>query len=74
MKRRVPVIALLLLAPFVDFLLTRRPDFRWSEDSPTAIRYESYRQAATARIDAILPRHTRPEEVFISSDEPSSKS
>ena len=62
-----------LLAPFVDFLLARRPDFRWSERSPNAIRYESYRQAAIAKIEATLVGHTRPEEVFISNDEPSFK-
>jgi glutathione synthase/RimK-type ligase-like ATP-grasp enzyme len=59
-----------LLAPFVDFLAARRPDFRWPEEAPGAIRHQDYRQAATGLIDASMGRHTRPTEVFLSSDEP----
>jgi glutathione synthase/RimK-type ligase-like ATP-grasp enzyme len=56
-----------LLAPFVDFLLARRPDFRWT---PTegAVRHADRYPAAAARIKDLVARHAAPENVFISSD------
>lgn len=64
-----------LLGPFVDFLLSRRPDFRWSgrwsgKGETGRIRHEDYHPIASRNIDATLALHVRPPEVFISSDEP----
>lgn len=58
---------LLLLAPFVDFLLARRPDFRWTP-SAGAIRHADRKPAAAERIRELVARHAAPENVFISSD------
>jgi hypothetical protein len=57
-----------LLAPFVDFLLSRRRDFRW-RPSPDAPRHADYYRAACERIAAEEPRHVAPEGFFnVSSD------
>jgi len=61
-----------LLAPFVDFLLARQPDFRWwPSQSVDAIRHADYYRRACERIAADLPKHVPPEDLFhISSDRP----
>lgn len=56
-----------LLAPFVDFLLARRPDFRWTP-ADGAVRHADRYPAATARIQELVARHAAPANVFISSD------
>jgi len=57
-----------LLAPFVDFLLSRRRDFRW-RPSPDAPRHADYYRAACERIAAEEPLHVAPEGFFnVSSD------
>lgn len=57
-----------LLAPFVDFLIAGRPDFRW-QPSPGAIRHADWNPAARARIADLVARHVAPVNVFVSSDE-----
>jgi hypothetical protein len=59
---------LLLLAPFVDFLLSRRPDFRWR---PTggAIRHAAFHQAAVDAIAAGSSRHVEAEAVFVQRED-----
>jgi len=61
-----------LLAPFVDFLLARQPDFRWwPSQSVDVIRHADYYRRACERIAADLPKHVPPEDLFhISSDRP----
>jgi hypothetical protein len=59
-----------LLAPFVDFLLARRRDFRWkpTADGP---RHKDYYPAACARIAAESPEHVPPDDrEYVSSDRP----
>ena len=59
-----------LLAPFVDFLLARRRDFRWQE-APDAIRHADYYWRACESIAAAKPEHVPPDNLFyISSDRP----
>ncbi len=59
-----------LLAPFVDFLLARRRDFRW-RPTPDAPRHGDYYPAACARIAAEAPEHVPPDDLFyVSSDRP----
>lgn len=53
-----------LLAPFVDFLLSRDPDFRW-QPKDGAIRHEDYQRRALELIDADGARHVDPEEPFV---------
>jgi glutathione synthase/RimK-type ligase-like ATP-grasp enzyme len=60
---------LLLLAPFLDFLLSRRPDFRW-QPSPGAVHHADYHAATLDRIQALHPQHVDAANVFVSSDLP----
>lgn len=60
---------LLLLAPFLDFLLSGRPDFRW-QPSPGAIRHADYYPAVLERVQALDPRHVDAVNAFVSSDLP----
>jgi hypothetical protein len=57
-----------LLAPFVEFLLSRRPDFRWRPE-PGAIRHRDFFPRACEQLSAEHPRHVPPAQVFVSSDE-----
>jgi len=57
-----------LLAPFVDFLEARRPDFRW-QPTPGAIRHADYYERTQQRLDATDPVHVAPADSFISVDE-----
>lgn len=59
---------LLLLAPFVDFLLSRRLDFRW-QPGPGAIRHAGYHSATLDRIPTLHQRHVDAANVFVSSDQ-----
>jgi glutathione synthase/RimK-type ligase-like ATP-grasp enzyme len=59
---------LLLLAPFVDFLLARRPDFRW-QPTPGAVHHADWRPRSAARIEDLVERHVAPANVFVSSEE-----
>ncbi|HYU33147.1 MAG TPA: hypothetical protein VEW48_13380, partial [Thermoanaerobaculia bacterium] len=56
-----------MLAPFVDFLLARRPDFRW-EPRPGIERHADWHPRAAARIEDLVARHVAPENVYVSSD------
>ena len=58
-----------LLAPFVDFLLSRDPEFRWRETAD-GLRHASYHQRAVERARATGPLHVDPESIFVSSEEP----
>lgn len=59
-----------LLAPFVDFLLARRRDFRW-QPAADAARHADYYPAACARIASEGPDHVPPDDLeYISSDRP----
>jgi hypothetical protein len=53
-----------LLAPFVDFLLARRPDFRWRPD-PTAIRHADFVHPALRRIEDLAAHHVEPPSPFV---------
>mgnify|MGYP006197909679 CR=1 FL=1 len=44
-----------LLAPFVDFLLARRPDFRWTP-GPGIVRHADWQPIAAARIEDLVER------------------
>ncbi len=57
-----------LLAPFVDFLLARRPDFRWTP-GPDILRHADWYPVATARIEDLVERHAAPVNVYVGSDE-----
>jgi glutathione synthase/RimK-type ligase-like ATP-grasp enzyme len=56
-----------LLAPFVDFLLARRADFRW-EPAREIVRHADWHPAAAARIDDLVARHAAPVNVYVGSD------
>jgi glutathione synthase/RimK-type ligase-like ATP-grasp enzyme len=56
-----------MLAPFVDFLLARRKDFRWTP-VPGAVRYQDLVADITRRIADSRPLHTEPADSFVSSD------
>lgn len=58
-----------LLAPFVDFLLSRDPGFRWrtAADAP---RHADYAPRALDRVRALHPRHRDPDSTYVSSDLP----
>lgn len=57
-----------LLAPFADFLLSGRPDFRW-RSSPKPVRHADYYRRACEIIAADRPRHVPPDDLFnVSSD------
>lgn len=60
-----------VLAPFVDFLLARRPDFRW-QPSPGAVRHEDCYPVACRRLESLDPRHVSPPDSFVGPDEPAS--
>jgi glutathione synthase/RimK-type ligase-like ATP-grasp enzyme len=57
-----------LLAPFVDFLLARRADFRWRSD-PAAIRHADLVAPAFARLRELTAVHVQPPEVFIGRED-----
>lgn len=61
-----------LLAPFVDFLLARQPDFRWGPArAPHALRHADYYRRACEHIAADRPKHVPPDDLFhVSSDRP----
>jgi hypothetical protein len=56
-----------LLAPFVDFLLSRQPDFRW-QPRAGAIGHAEYHKAASDRILAMGSTHVDPKDAYVSSD------
>jgi glutathione synthase/RimK-type ligase-like ATP-grasp enzyme len=58
-----------VLAPFLDFLLSRRPDFRW-RPGPGAIRHADYYAATLERARTLQQRHVDAVNVFVSSDLP----
>lgn len=58
-----------LLAPFVDFLLSRDPGFRW-RPAADALRHADYGPRALDRVRALHPRHRDPESTYVSSDLP----
>lgn len=58
---------LLLLAPFIDFLLARRPDFRW-QPTPGAVRHADWNPKAVARIEHLVAHHVAPVNVYVSPD------
>jgi glutathione synthase/RimK-type ligase-like ATP-grasp enzyme len=60
---------LLLLAPFVDFLLSGRPDFRW-QPGPGAVRHSAYYSATLDRLQTLDDQHVDIDNVFASSDLP----
>jgi glutathione synthase/RimK-type ligase-like ATP-grasp enzyme len=55
-----------LLAPFVDFLLSRDPELRWT--ATDGIRHADYHQRAVERARATGPLHVDPENVFVSRE------
>jgi glutathione synthase/RimK-type ligase-like ATP-grasp enzyme len=57
-----------LLAPFVDFLLARRRDFRWTPE-PGFVRHADWYPRAVARIEDLVERHAEPANVYVGSDE-----
>jgi hypothetical protein len=57
-----------LLAPFVEFLLSRRADFQWRPD-PAAIRHDQLVDAAFRRMRELAPRHVEPPQVFVGREE-----
>ncbi|HEX3527814.1 MAG TPA: hypothetical protein VH988_12185 [Thermoanaerobaculia bacterium] len=57
-----------LLAPFVEFLLTRRSDFRWRPD-PAAIRHEELTTAAFQRMKELASRHLEPPQAFVGRED-----
>lgn len=57
-----------LLAPFVEFLLARRADFRWRPDA-AAIRHADLAGAALRRMEELAARHVEAPQVFIGSEE-----
>jgi len=56
-----------LLAPFVDFLLSHDPEFRWS--ATDGIRHADYYPRARERALATGPSHVDPDSVFVSREE-----
>ena len=58
---------LLLLAPMLDFLESRRGDFRW-QPTPDPVRHKDYYEVTQKRLDATDPVHVSPADVFISPD------
>jgi hypothetical protein len=58
-----------LLVPFVSFLLSRDPAFRWQPEAD-AIRHADYRRRALDRIAALGPVHVPVADRYISSDLP----
>jgi glutathione synthase/RimK-type ligase-like ATP-grasp enzyme len=58
-----------LLAPFVDFLLSRDPAFRWQPEADP-IRHADYSRRALDRITALGPVHVPVADKYISSDLP----
>ena len=56
-----------LLAPFVDFLLSRDPDFQWT--AADGIRHADYYPRARERAHALGPSHVDPDSVFVSREE-----
>jgi biotin carboxylase len=59
---------ILLLAPFVDFLLSRDPDFGWQAPAEP-IRHAGYYPRSVERSQETAPAHVPPRDVFISRDE-----
>jgi hypothetical protein len=57
-----------LLAPFVEFLLARRADFRWRPD-PAAIRHEDLVGPAFRRMEELAARHVEPPQTFIAPED-----
>lgn len=58
-----------LLAPFVEFLLARRADFRWRPD-PAAIRHEDFVSTAFRRMEELAARHVEPPQSFVGTEDP----
>lgn len=57
-----------LLAPFVEFLLARRADFRWRPD-PAAIRHENLVGQASQRMEELAVRHVEPPQALIGRED-----
>ena len=57
-----------LLAPFVDFLLAKRADFRW-QPSASAIRHVDFHPAALDAIAGLAPHHVDAEAVFVERED-----
>lgn len=56
-----------LLAPFVDFLLARRTDFRW-RPSTNPLRHEDLLPATLRRIDELTACHLEPVQPFVRAE------
>jgi hypothetical protein len=62
----------LLLAPFVDFLLSRRPDFRWQprwQPNGGVARHADYHRRASDQIRAMEGLHVPPRFTYITPEE-----
>jgi glutathione synthase/RimK-type ligase-like ATP-grasp enzyme len=57
-----------LLAPFVEFLLARRADFRWRPE-PAGIRHEDLAEAARRRLEDLAARHVDPPPALVGREE-----
>ncbi|HEY0783253.1 MAG TPA: hypothetical protein VGE98_12410 [Thermoanaerobaculia bacterium] len=57
-----------LLAPFVDFLLARRADFRWSPGA-SPIRHADWNGAALRRLDELAAAHVLPPQELIGRED-----
>ena len=57
-----------LLAPFVDFLLSRDPAFRWTPGA-SPLRHEELAPAALRRMDELVAHHVLPEPELIGREE-----
>ena len=57
-----------LLAPFVDFLLARRRDFRWTPE-PGFVRHADWHPVAAAKVEDLVARHAEPKNVYVARDE-----
>jgi glutathione synthase/RimK-type ligase-like ATP-grasp enzyme len=55
-----------LLAPFVDFLLARRADFRWT--GTPSVRHAEWRPRAVARVEGLVERHVAPVNAFVGGE------
>jgi hypothetical protein len=60
---------LALLAPFVDFLLSRRPDFEWRPEAGAALhRHSEYYGRAVEAIRAMEGVHVPPQDAYITQE------
>lgn len=59
---------ILVLAPFVEFLLARQPDFRWRPEGDP-IRHSGFHQAAIDAIVSSTARHVEAEPAFVARED-----